>query len=243
MSDSKREQSVNYLTEGEVEEMLTQLRNEHIRGVPKDKMKFYRTRNFLIGLLLSHCGLRRAELAALKWDHVDLENRILNVYEGKGGKDRILGIPLRVSDELSKWKNADYRYESEYIISTRDGSKIMKRDIYKVVQRAAEKANVKPGRSIGPHDLRHSFSDFFQKQYQDIWLTKEALGHSQLKTTQMYVDERKEELIEAMKKFGSSKHKTLKEEVQELKSMVRQLQLLLGNSSSVSSEPEQPLFS
>lgn len=240
MSNQKRSQTQNYLSEGELEELLQQLKNERIRGVSKDDQEFYRTRNFIAALIASHCGLRREELSDLKWDHIDLNSRVMHVYEGKGDKDRVLGIPVRVADELSRWRTADYRHPSEYVLSTMDGDQWEPDKIYRPIHRAGEKAGIKPGRSIGPHDLRHTFSQHFQSQYEDISLTQQALGHSDIETTQLYVDERLDEVIDAMKRFGSSKQKTLKEEVQELKSMVRQLQLLLGNGSSQQSVQREP---
>ena len=54
-------------------------------------------RDLALIYLLADTGLRRAEACALKWSRVDLKGGLINVRNGKGGKDRsvMIGVKTR----------------------------------------------------------------------------------------------------------------------------------------------------
>jgi integrase len=55
----------------------------------------------LIGVLT---GLRRSELAAMQFDHIDLRRRTLLVPVGKGNRSRVIGLIPRAAEVLSEWR-------------------------------------------------------------------------------------------------------------------------------------------
>lgn len=73
----------------------------------------------MLALMQLKCGIRREEAVPLKWENIDLENRILTIkeafdFKGKRIKDtkskageRQIPIPLKYEKELEVWKNSN----------------------------------------------------------------------------------------------------------------------------------------
>lgn len=60
----------------------------------------------IMGAILAFfCALRIDELCSLKWNDIDLKNQILNVVDGKGGKDGFVPISPMVIPLLNKWRS------------------------------------------------------------------------------------------------------------------------------------------
>ena len=79
----------------------------------------------------------------------------------------------------------------EYVFSGPKG-KLSNRNIQKIVQRAAKKANFQ--KKVHCHTLRHSFATHLLESGVDIRYIQELLGHSNLSTTQIYTHVSNEEL-------------------------------------------------
>jgi site-specific recombinase XerD len=63
-------------------------------------------RNYTIAALLWSTGLRSAELCALQWDDIDLEEGSLLVRKGKGGRQRLLFLNDRIWEDLRRYRKA-----------------------------------------------------------------------------------------------------------------------------------------
>ena len=134
----------------------------------------------LIIKLLYSSGLRLQELIDLKRRDIDFERGILNVKKGKGSKDRITLISETLKLDLLKYySNAIFK--TEYVFEGRNG-KYTKKSVQKVLDEAGKKANIK----VTPHMLRHSFATHLLEQGIDIRYIQKLLGHSDLKTTEIY---------------------------------------------------------
>lgn len=54
-------------------------------------------------LLFSMTGLRRSEVVNLEVSHIDLNNGILHVIDGKGHKNRMVGITPELEQQIRVW--------------------------------------------------------------------------------------------------------------------------------------------
>jgi len=132
--------------------------------------------------LLYSSGLRRGELLNLKLTDIDSKRMIINVINGKGGKDRITILSKSVLDDLrlyfKVWNPEVYLFEGI------KGKQYTGSSVSKIISNACNKANIK--RRITPHILRHSFATHLLENGTDLRQIQVLLGHSSTKTTEIY---------------------------------------------------------
>lgn len=148
----------------------------------------YKTR--LIIQLLYSSGLRVSELCNLKIADLDLDSKTGWVRKGKGSKDRLFILSEKIKIELIDYlknlsKNQKYLFEGPK-------GPLSSRNIQKIVQRAAIKANI--NKRVSPHSIRHSFGTHLLEDGTDIRIIQELLGHANLNTTQIYTHVSREQL-------------------------------------------------
>jgi len=125
-------------------------------------------------------GLRVAEVAALRWDNLDFNERMGMLRKGKGGKDRLFILSERQIQDLM-----DFRKESKGdLVFENNGKPITTRTLQRFVKRAASKAGIK--KKVYAHLLRHSFATHLIESGTDVRVIQELLAHSNLQTTQFY---------------------------------------------------------
>lgn len=137
-------------------------------------------------------GLRVSEITNLKIDDLDFEDKVGQVRQGKGKKDRIFNIPKFLSARLKAYAEKQKEMGGIYLFSGRLGKKMSERNVQKIVKKATEKAGIK--KSVHPHTLRHSFATHLLENDTDIRKIQELLGHADLSTTQIYTHVSPEEL-------------------------------------------------
>jgi len=139
---------------------------------------------------LFYCtGLRRAELAALDTDDVDLLAANVRVC-GKGGKQRIVPIGKEVSRTLQEFLPerqallSSLNVKNRALFLTKNGRRISSAQVYYRVRKFLRMATGRDNAS--PHMLRHSFATHMLEEGADLLAVKELLGHESLSTTQVY---------------------------------------------------------
>lgn len=140
-------------------------------------------------------GLRPFEILKLKWDDLDIINKIVRVNLGKGRKDRLSILSDRVIVHLidlkkSKPDNNKYVFYS----NARPENHISKKTFQKILEHASEKAKL--GYIVTPYQLRHSFATHLIEDHTDIRYIQELMGHSSIKTTERYTKVTKQKLMQ-----------------------------------------------
>lgn len=132
---------------------------------------------------LLYTGLRRDELAHLTWADVDLQRRIVAVQakDGWHPKDyEVRHIPM--APRLYELLKSLSRGEG-WVFATRDGGPhsghILSRDFRKLMKLCGIK-----GASL--HTLRHTFASHLVMNGTDVYTVQKLLGHSSIKTTEIY---------------------------------------------------------
>lgn len=147
---------------------------------------FLRFRNYAMFATFIFTGIRKSELLNLKNTDVDVENLSLFIRQGKGSKDRIIPINYRLAEALQKYmvvRKKAYKTCPEFFASytydmgfTEDG---MKRLVEKIVKATGIKFNL--------HKLRHTFATLMLEGGCDIFSLSKMMGHSDIKTTTIYL--------------------------------------------------------
>ncbi len=153
--------------------------------------------------LAVYLGLRREEIIGLKWKYVDFESRTLHIYEVRtsAGKAIITKAPkteksrrsLHINDDLysllkmHKVKQEELRnmlgsaYDNAgYVYSHENGKPYRVNSVTEQFKTFLEKQQLP---KIRLHDLRHSFASVLYNEGMDLKSISEALGHSDIGTT------------------------------------------------------------
>lgn len=131
-------------------------------------------------LLMLYCGLRISEVPALDWRDVDLDECMLIVRDGKGGRDRSVAIHSRVLANLSETPEAQQRGA---VCGKANGKPIS----YKSMPHIFGRYLKGEGLEISAHMLRHTFAIQLLRNGADIRTIQVLLGHASLETTQRYL--------------------------------------------------------
>ena len=135
----------------------------------------------LIIKLLYGCGLRVSGLINLRKEDFNFNESLLKIKLAKGRKDRFVKIPASLKEEISKYIDL---MNSEIVFQSARGGKLATKTIQLIIKNAARKTDIK--KEVYPHLLRHSFATHLLDQGIDLRIIQKLLGHSDIKTTQIY---------------------------------------------------------
>ncbi|MEE9271593.1 MAG: tyrosine-type recombinase/integrase [Candidatus Krumholzibacteria bacterium] len=136
-------------------------------------------------------GMRRGEILSLRWDQVDMREKMLAVERGKTGTVSYVPANKKVVAVLRRRQAID----SDYVF-TWNGESIERFD--KTWQKALKAAGIPKVRF---HDLRHAFATRLLRAGEDITTVRELLGHSSINMTLRYTHtspERKRAAVERL---------------------------------------------
>jgi integrase/recombinase XerD len=139
-------------------------------------------RAHLMALTILDTGLRASEVLGLTKENVDFEVLTLKVL-GKGGKHRL--VPF--SPELRKalWRYSQW-VDGRILFGTRNNRKVSVRNFERDLDRLGKKVGI-TGVRFSPHTLRHSFACEYLKRGGNLFYLSRILGHSSIKTTELYL--------------------------------------------------------
>ncbi|HQX51860.1 MAG TPA: site-specific tyrosine recombinase XerD [Planctomycetaceae bacterium] len=135
-------------------------------------------------------GCRVSEVVGLKLQDVQLEENYCRCT-GKGNKQRMVSLNPVASDAIRKYLEFERpalvtvaAQDSGHLFLTRSGRVMNRESVWALVQRYA--ARVGCSGEVSPHTLRHSFATHLLAGGADIRALQEMLGHSSIRTTQIY---------------------------------------------------------
>ena len=151
-------------------------------------------RNTVLIHLLLYTGLRRSELAALRWDNVFRINEecVIRVAKGKGGKERevlVFDPSPRTLELMAVLQRMQWWGERRFMFTAAGRDRHIHENqvaniLSQTVERAREGGVEMP--DLTPHDLRSEFATIANRSGVDLLNIKEQLGHENLQTTQDY---------------------------------------------------------
>jgi len=157
-----------------------------------------RERDRLLLMTLTYLGLRVAEACHLQVEDVDFRRRLLTVRQGKGAKDRCLPLPRRLAGPLRGWIGPR---QTGPVYPSSHGGELTSRAVQLLVKRTAARAGLRDAlkpRRYHPHSLRHVFASRMLDRGATIEEVREALGHSSIAVTSVYLHSNPQHLREVM---------------------------------------------
>lgn len=142
--------------------------------------------------LLLQTGIRLSELASLTVSDIELPQKIsqdegntgtLIIQRGKGGKGRVLALNYKVCRTLKNWLRVRPQYGDNLFFS-KFRKPISAAGYQWLVKGYLDRASIH-GAHI--HSLRHTFGTHMVRKGTNLRVVQEMMGHSDLKTTSLYV--------------------------------------------------------
>lgn len=147
---------------------------------------FERPRALCIIAFFIFTGVRLRELYNLKMMHVSVHTKTITIRSGKGDKDRLIPINLRLGRIIEGYLAARETYgktTSAFFASSR-GDRPMGQ---MAIKRLVEKLRHASGIYFYPHLLRHTFATLMIEGGCDIYSLSKMMGHSDIQTTTLYL--------------------------------------------------------
>ena len=153
----------------------------------KKKTYAYWLRDIAVIETLFATGARVYEISNIRAESVNLNTGLIKIM-GKGGKERyvqigssdIIGILRKYYEHnVSEIKNSGF-----FFVNNR-GNRYTEQSIRLMLKKYTKLAGIE--RNITPHMFRHSFATYLIEEGVDISCVQQILGHSSIKTTQIYI--------------------------------------------------------
>lgn len=188
---SKRE--VGFLEKKEIKKYLLTVENGTGTSRAKARQECWKERDMLIVLLFLSTGMRCSALYKLDIESIDLNEQVLITNE-KGKKIRKHDLSDELVESVSKWLQKRYNIlgdvqENALFISNQK-TRMDQSSISRVVKKYSSEISNK---NITPHKLRATYGTQLLKATNDIYFVQDCMGHSNPKTTELYIRGQKQE--------------------------------------------------
>ncbi|SYZ71920.1 conserved hypothetical protein [Candidatus Zixiibacteriota bacterium] len=160
---------------------------------------FQRFRNHAIFATFVYAGLRKKELLNLKMVDVDIMNQSIFIRQGKGSKDRVVPMSPTLSGILRRYIEQRNRLKKtcpEFFTSLNRNMGFTETGMKRLVEFMKKVSGIR----FSVHKLRHTFATLMLEGGCDIFSLSKMLGHSDIKTTTIYLAASTEHLRSQMLK-------------------------------------------
>jgi len=182
----------NVLTLSEVEKLINQPDTDSCMG-SRDKA--------MIELLYAS-GIRVSELVCLDLDDINLEMGYIKCKGTNTSKERIIPIGSMAKEALTiystKFRPKLIKDGERALFVNYYGKRLTRQGFWKIIKRHTKKAKI--NKKITPHTLRHSFATHLIQNGADLKSVQEMLGHSDISTTQIYMQVTRNKIKEVYNK-------------------------------------------
>jgi integrase len=159
------------------------------REVPRVRNAFGDDRACRVFLTLALTGLRRSELVALRWRHVNLVEGTLRVDESKSEEgERLIALPASLVDEFARQFTASpFRSDDDYVFAHPERGTKLDAGWYRRTFQAALKAAGVEGSIRTFHDMRHTAITNLAATGASPIAVMATAGHRSMSTTKGYL--------------------------------------------------------
>lgn len=144
-------------------------------------------------------GARVYEISNLKIQDIDLDNGTIKLF-GKGSKERYVQVGnqevLQVMREYYKLNQQEID-KCGFFFVNRQGKRFSEQSIRRMLCKYSRQAGISI--HITPHMFRHSVATYLLEEGVDIMYIQKILGHSSIKTTQIYLHIASKKQMEILK--------------------------------------------
>ena len=148
--------------------------------------------------LMYASGLRVSEIVSLKTVALGLNEGVVRVVNGKGGKERLVPFGAEAGEWLRRYLHdarpvlLEGKTCQEVFIGRHTGSGLTRQAFWAIIKRYAQLSGIKV--ALSPHTLRHAFATHLLNHGADLRVVQLLLGHADISTTQIYTHVARERL-------------------------------------------------
>lgn len=184
---TKQKREVGYLEVKEIKKLI----NTIDKGCGSQKAMAHqmnwKSRDRLIIMIFLNTGIRCSALYKLNVDSIDLNKKTLITID-KGNKYREFDLSDELIEYVKLWLNDRNTLlkgisEDALFISSRR-TRMDQSSIARIVKKYA--ADIE-GKNITPHKLRATYGTQLYSKTKDLYMVQECMGHSNPKTTELYI--------------------------------------------------------
>lgn len=142
-------------------------------------------------------GLRVSELVQLQMLHTHLADGVVQVVQGKGGKDRLVPLGQEAVSAIAHYVDnvrpllLQGKHNPALFLS-RFGKPMTRQAFWQLIKKYALCADIRT--PLSPHVLRHAFATHLLNHGADLRAVQMLLGHADISTTQIYTHVARERL-------------------------------------------------
>jgi integrase/recombinase XerD len=122
-------------------------------------------------------GMRVSEVCNLKISDIDSKRMVINIFQAKGRKDRIVPLSEKIlillREYFKQYKPKEFLFEGQF------GGRYSHSSCNQIIKKYIDK-------KYKFHQLRHSNATTLLESGVDLRIIQKCLGHSSVKTTQIY---------------------------------------------------------
>ena len=157
----------------------------------EDSARACSMRDFLIIRVMYRTGVRVSELVNIRPKDIEMDNQVINIVKAKGDKQRRVYLDIETLDILANYvSDRNIPYDCPVF-------GLQRVQIFNIVKKYGRIM----GLEVHPHTLRHSYAINWVRQNQDIRRLQLVLGHSNLNTTQTYLQFRDDDVRDVYNKL------------------------------------------
>ena len=148
--------------------------------------------------LMYASGLRVSEIVSLKTVALGLNEGVVRIVNGKGGKERLVPFGGEAGQWLRKYlaeaRTAllEGKTSDAVFIGRHTGTALTRQAFWALIKRYALQASIPV--ALSPHTLRHAFATHLLNHGADLRVVQLLLGHADISTTQIYTHVARERL-------------------------------------------------
>lgn len=183
--------NAGYLTKNEIKKYLYDVENGVGTRKSMTRQEEWRERDSLIILIFLTTGIRCSALMKLDVNNINTEFKTLTVTD-KGSKTKIYNISDEVIRMYYNWIKKRHLLlngvNEDALFISNQRKRMDQSSIYRIVKKYSK--NIK-GKNITPHKLRATYGTQLYNSTKDIYFVQECMGHSNPKTTEIYIRDKK----------------------------------------------------
>lgn len=183
---TKEKREIGFMEPEEVKKFLDTIKNS-------DKDPIWKSRDYAMALVLLSSGIRCSALYKLDTRDLNLNRGTITVLE-KGENSREIYLSDSAMDAIKEWLyNRSIilgMKEEDALFISNHKKRINERTIYGIIKNYGA---IIDGKHITPHKTRATYGTQLYNQTHDLYFVQECMGHSNPKTTEIYIRGQKKE--------------------------------------------------